>query len=193
MSNGCSCAPGRHVLLELAHGVVVAVQLFIHLSNTTLNHLVGRLLVLQHHLHQVKFTLHESTRAESGVDICDISGTNASLANSLQGCLHVEELARELLTGATPLRRTLAVQVTFTLLRMRNALQGTECLVGALFQLLVENATFLVNFDHGYALVVGNDSSGAVSDLGLLLHERFVSRVLDRQGLLVPNGHIRVN
>ena len=86
---------------ELAHRVVVIVDLASQFVDLSRQDLVGASLVLDHHLHKEELALHESPGRQSRVNIREITEHSASWRRAssiraqsilLQGVLDVEEL-----------------------------------------------------------------------------------------------------
>ena len=61
------------------------------LANAVFDHLVGLLLILQHHLHEVELALDEASCAHSRVNFGCVASLDTT-SDSLQCCLQVTEL-----------------------------------------------------------------------------------------------------
>lgn len=65
--------------------------------------------------------------------------------------------------------------------------------MGTLVELLVENSSLLVDLNNGSAIVIVDNSAFLVPSHEVLLDEFSVARVFFGHGLLVANGHIRID
>lgn len=82
----------RSFVLEPAHSGIVMVKLAVKHAKLLLHHVVGILLVLEHHLHQVNLALHEAASAQGRVHVGYVTGNTPTSPNSLQSSLHSKEL-----------------------------------------------------------------------------------------------------
>ena len=65
-----------------------------------------------------------------------------------------------------------------------------EC---SLVELLIEDATLLINFDNGGACIICDHSSSGVALEGCLLSEWYITWILLGEGIFVPDGDMRVD
>lgn len=175
---------------KLANSVVVLMQLFAHVANFLLHNVVAMFLILQHHFHQVKLALHETSSAQSRVNVIDVTG--APFIDCLEGCLQVQELSRQVFTVTCRCKGTNA-RIGSTSQSLRRFFERCSPSMSTLVELLVEDASLLVDLDNGSTVVIGDNSALLVSSHEVLLDEFDVARVFFGHGLLVANGHIRVN
>ena len=77
-----------------------------------------------------------------------------------------------------------------------NGPSRSECgrgIIHAIANLVVEDATFLVDLDYGRARVVMDDSISPIMVMDALLLEGVVARILYKKTVLVPYRNMRVN
>ena len=63
----------------------------------------------------------------------------------------------------------------------------------SLVELLIKDATLLINFDNGGACVICDHSSSGIALEGRLLSEWYITRILLGEGILVPDSDMRVD
>ena len=63
----------------------------------------------------------------------------------------------------------------------------------SLVELLIKDATLLINFDNGGACVICDHSSSGIALEGCLLSEWYITRILLGEGILVPDSDMRVD
>ena len=146
----------RYILLELHQSGVVLVKLLTQLSDTLLHLLVRFTLVLKHHFHKEQFALKEATLAHL---------RNCWLHLRL-GVVHFANCVR---VALSPLISSGVAIATGRLRRLGRArhLRPIKWWMAlselALHELLIKDATFLINLDDRCACVVIDHSSNSIS------------------------------
>jgi len=164
----------RNACIKVTHGCIVLVHFLIEHADTLLDHIVGLFLVPEHHLHKVELTLDEVTGANVFVDVGNFTSFDASV-QSLE--LHFLPFLAGRSGGTT---KSLVVGLVSS---SRGTLLST-C------NLVVEDATLLVDLDHWGSCVVVDDAALLIVVDDSLLLKRIVTRVLSGQSCLVPDCNV---